>query len=743
MKSCTIYSILLIVWCCSLFSGIGYTYPAQSLEGRGFFDSLNVSLEGIWPFTWATEVEGDSLRKLAFLGCGGGVFILDVSDSSNPQVISDKITARDIIRDCYYSYDDQRLYVAAGYDGMQVWSIADPVNPAKILSYETRGPAHGIFALNNYVYVACFDSGLSIVDVSNPNSPYEIGHLTARTRTYKIKVVGDYAYLGEAFGGIFRVINVSNPGAPYEVGYCHPNCSKVDGVEVFGGYAFLACNDGGFKVIDVLDPSNPVVVDTLSTLSLTMGIALSGDRQYAYTAERNAGIRVINISDPTNVYTEGVLSLSPYYVFDVAAYGRTVLAAAAIFAVVNASNPSAPWLIGLNRYPPGNHQVIRTQGNYLYIGTQGSLRILDITDVLNPTEVGVYLLPQRDTNLKGLDVSGNYVFLGRSDGVFQILDITDPTNPRPLGSYSPCGTIEDLVVSGDYCYMVDYNSYDLTIMDISDVNNPTLIATFTLPDYNSSGIMVLGNYAYIANQFDGLYIVDITDPSNPFLVSQFNPGPGFARQLDISGDYCYLTKSPYGVKIIDISNPNNPFLVGEYGTFDSWDVVYREGTIYVTDGTRGVKMADVTDPANPVEIGYYNSSYDSVKFARKLTMNDSFPGYFFVVYYRKGLHIYKNLLYAVEEKKTALDIDGENIITVLPNPASKRVIFNIPPMKGTGFLEIFDSAGRFVRRLTIPENQRQHTEVIWNGRDEKGNKVRSGVYFGKSGGTTVKFLFVR
>ena len=203
-KFCVNRSIVvlgLLVMAPRIFLGDALKFP----ETRGFFDSLNVSLVTTWPFSWSVNVATDSVRKLAFVGCGGGVFIMDLSDSTNPYVISDGIRSRDRISSCYYSYIEQRLYVASGYDGFQAWDVVDPYNPQKILSYDTRGRAMDVYVKENYAYVACYDSGLSIIDISDPNSPYEIGHLAARTSTNAVRVIDDYAYVGESFGGVFRV----------------------------------------------------------------------------------------------------------------------------------------------------------------------------------------------------------------------------------------------------------------------------------------------------------------------------------------------------------------------------------------------------------------------------------------------------------------------------------------------------------------------------------------------------------
>lgn len=734
---------------CSVFiatQSMVFGFPLEPIDRVGFFDSLNVSLAGTWPFTWATEVASDSVRKLAFLGGGGGVFILDVSDTANPTIISDnKITTRDLVYDCYYDHQNQRLYVAGGYDGISVWNISIPNSPARILTYSTPGGATGICNQGNLVFVACKDAGFVIIDISEPNAPYQIGYLppSGTTWTYKVKVLRDHAYIGDAYGAQFRVVNISDPSNPYQVGMCYPSGGdKIQEIVISGRYAFLACNQGGFEVVDITTPSNPTIVAVLPTLYLTMGVALSGDRRYVYTAERDAGVRVIDVSDPVNPYETGVCNLSPYYVFDVSAYGRTVLTAMATFGIVGANNPSNPILMGLCRGVPGAHQSIKINGDYVYLGTQGSLQIIDISSLQTPTRVGVYLLASRDTDLRGLDVRDNYLFLGRGDDIFQILDISNPANPAPLGYCYLGNPIRDLTVAGNYAYaLADY--YYLKIVDISDANSPQVTTNFALPGYGESmGIKVAGNCAYIANYYDDLFIVDVSDPLNPSFITQFNTGLPYhqGHNLDIRGNYIYLAGGEGGIAIIDVSDPNNPFLTGVYNTANAMDVVYHHDKIYIADGHDEVEIVDVSDPANPVNAGYYNNPYLNTDFTAHLTLSENNPGYFFAAYDRRGLHIYKDLQYSIEEETKHRNAIGPEIVKIVPNPAKGCATFIVSPVR-VEKLEIYDVLGKRIRSLNVGKDSKE-ISIKWDGTNDNGLQVPSGIYFVKGRNSAAKFLFI-
>jgi len=65
---------------------------------------LNVSFVGNWPFGRSYAVTNDTIRDVCFLGSGGGVHILDVSDNSCPVKLSERIYTRGLVNGLYYDY---------------------------------------------------------------------------------------------------------------------------------------------------------------------------------------------------------------------------------------------------------------------------------------------------------------------------------------------------------------------------------------------------------------------------------------------------------------------------------------------------------------------------------------------------------------------------------------------------------------------------------------------------------------
>lgn len=145
---------------------------------------------GNWPFGHTYTVEVDSQRNLAFCGSGGGVFILDISDPLNPVKICDKIRTRDFVWSLVYEESTRRLYIAAGKAGLEIWNLADSLNPQKIGWCKTYGEVHGVDILGDYAYLAAGNAGLRIISIADPSNPEEAGFFDTPDFSEGVTVLG-------------------------------------------------------------------------------------------------------------------------------------------------------------------------------------------------------------------------------------------------------------------------------------------------------------------------------------------------------------------------------------------------------------------------------------------------------------------------------------------------------------------------------------------------------------------------
>jgi len=75
------------------------------------------------------------------------------------------------------------------------------------------GEAIGVAVAGSYAYVADGQSGLQVIDVSNPAAPAITGTVDTPEDASGVAVAGSYAYEADCASGL-QVIDVSNPAAP-------------------------------------------------------------------------------------------------------------------------------------------------------------------------------------------------------------------------------------------------------------------------------------------------------------------------------------------------------------------------------------------------------------------------------------------------------------------------------------------------------------------------------------------------
>jgi len=213
-----------------------------------------------------------------------------------------------------------------------------------------------------------------------------------------------------------------------------------------------------------------------------------------------------------------------------------------------------------------------------------------------------------------LDDTGNYAI---GAGGVSVVDVSDPLNPTEVGylTESTVNSNYGIEAKGGYAFGAGFFG-TLTVVDFNanqSPSNPQVVATL---DYTSGeGLRkpkIDGNYLYLSSEQPGdeFYSVDITDPTNPTkadTVTQSSLDRDF--EVEIVGNTALICARPSGVLVqIDVSDPTNmsalgtysdPNFVGPYGiTADG------AGTAYVVDGDgNNVIALDVTDPTNISTLG--------------------------------------------------------------------------------------------------------------------------------------------
>jgi hypothetical protein len=116
------------------------------------------------------------------------------------------------------------------------------------------------------------------------------------------------------------------------------------------------------------------------------------------------------------------------------------------------------------------------------------------------------------------------------------------------------------------------------------------------------GVIIEGNYAYVADHDSGMHIINIANPTRPVFAGRYQcPG---AIQIDIKDSIAYVADERlYSLEIVDISNPNQPELLGRFDTLEVLGVKISGDNAILGCGNDGLQVVNISDPVDPFLIG--------------------------------------------------------------------------------------------------------------------------------------------
>lgn len=277
-------------------------------------------------------------------------------------------------------------------------------------------------------------SVLSVIDITNPASPSQVGSVTLTGQLRGLAIQGNYAYIASASpGNLLYVVDITNPKAPTSVGSVA--ISDARAVSVSGKYAYVFLNNGAsssVKIVDVSTPSSPTII---GTATMDQGVCGQMDvkGKYLYAgASTNNTISIFDISDPTS-----------------------------------------PTLVS-GRYNTGGTFSIAVSGSFLYtINTSGRLAVINISDPSTPTTVTT------TTSFNGngfMQLEGRYLYMMSSSfNVIRVIDVQDPASPTQVATIPVAASAATMQIVGKYAYVTFSTNPDkLIIYELSGIETSTL-----------------------------------------------------------------------------------------------------------------------------------------------------------------------------------------------------------------------------------------------------------------------------
>ncbi|MFP4039317.1 MAG: LVIVD repeat-containing protein [Desulfosudaceae bacterium] len=619
-----------------------------------------------WPETSPNVMAGDG--TYLYHGDGEVISVYDPTDFTLQDRVTISLTGAGDIGEGEVAgtegisgvfYADGYLYVTCGSEGLRIYETTTPqegfLNPVSSADYPVikdgkRAFAKDIYVDGNYAYLAYFwltsegyDSGLEIIDVSDPTAPEWVstGKLPSsfaeikKAQAIVVSEDGKYAYIADMFNGM-GVFDISDKTDPQLTAYSYM-ASALDVAVSDDGYAYVACAGNGINVVDVGSDKITENIDNLDITAFsdyavegTKSAAVEASGDHIYVGDVNLGLVILDNSDPEGIsdsswighYSENLAGVYRVYVDeaeDMAYAGDTRNG----LVQIDVSDPAEPALVS------------------------------DAEDTATPADIDalhidiatsyVYGVDDDATTTEGIQEGLRVLFAVKSDNYVTFL---------LKGWLGTEGEARDVVADGDYVYIAD-GSDGLKIIDPglpeedADGNratenpvSPVLIGGYDESDGfsgDATGVCVANDNAYVAARAGGLQIFDVSDPTIPTLEGKNETDVTDARAVFVENNLAYVADGTEGLKIVDVSEKNDPVLRGVFEIPDGDDQDEEPGTAmdvikvgnlaYIAALNEGLQVLDVSDPDDPFYFGdrYTAVPYNEVKgvYAARSDVNDS------------------------------------------------------------------------------------------------------------------------
>ena len=287
-----------------------------------------------------------------------------------------------------------------------------------------EGSVSDVYVKEDIAYIANWDNGLVILDVSNPSEPFELGRFNESGGS-EIYVRSNLAYL--VGDHKLKIIDIANPSSPNKISEFDASGSYISGMYADFPIFYLDGGDGDFWIYNLSNPLSPSQLGHINLGDSIYNIYVSNN--IAYISYRN-GLKTIDVS--------------------------------------NSSNPTELGQFG-GDYHYSNCVV---EGNIAYLTTWSDhIDIIDVSDPSNPTKLSQFDEGGIGSLGNGIDVLHDTLYVADSRDGLELIDVSDPSKPFKYAQFHMENIyLNDMYIDFPNAYLISYEEGFL-IIDISNPSN--------------------------------------------------------------------------------------------------------------------------------------------------------------------------------------------------------------------------------------------------------------------------------
>lgn len=382
-------------------------------------------------------------------------------------------------------------------------------------------------------------------------------------------------------------------------------------------------------------------------------------------------------------------------------------------------------------------------------------------------------------------ITGATNSLTTPNGGIHILDLSNPTSPVEVGVWDSL-YVHDCYVNRDTIYAACIYQGVVAIIDVKDKAHPRVIHTFTYPNGFTHNTAITDDSRYLfttdetqspvgrLRMWDMITLKDDVEGNTNIEQTASFGSTAIVHNVFSLGNFAYASYYTEGVRVWNVTNPDTLPVVGHYDTYPNnnsanfdgaWGVYpfLPSGNLIVSDMTyglfvlsfdlaqkgyiRGVVLDSVTQsPVQGAKVTFIETNLSAWTDVNGAFALPALAGRYTLRLDRSN---YVREYYATEvTTNDTTDVAVELVPTYIVDvaggqfrPASFELHQNFPnPFNPTTTisyavegveavsLKIYNTLGQEIRTLVNERSQSGTHSVTWDGRDNTGRNVSSGIY---------------
>ncbi len=617
---------------------------------------------------------------------------------------------------------------------------------------------------------------ITILDISQREAPVVLGSFVPDLEYRDVQGSGDYLYLAMGYYGLFRY-DISDPS---NVNFKDSSMVGIHVIELQQhGQHLLALDDYNGVLLYEADADTLLPVSSLLLPYRATTFLAVDDTVYAPLHPN--GYMVSSLTDPlTPEYIEIRQSFLFGQNIEKTSRGLVLFNTASGFELIYGSGDTQTDNIYQFSNITGYGDVYQYMGrDYFAVPTES--RGFAIYDIVEPESIMIsnpafsYAYPGPITQV--MFHNGRLHVVGTSNW-YELYDLSDPSSPERTGKlinppFSPAG----VCTKGDTLFIADYET-NLYFNAVDDgTGDPEVILPlipistgigrpFIYPDYFPDGDLL---YTHNIRKINGTFRNDSTFENNLYdwtimgdvRAAVFGPsvlyvglGKGLLAAYNIT-----RFGNLEGVSTQNITGKANMMLI-------------HDSLLYIAAG--GLLTYSIADPGHPVQVDYdlRTGTVHSLEIQESWLICGADNG-IYIYSIENGLpellfsggkpamtaDLYDGILAAsdgysikiyslpvldTDDDVLPIDIAASPRIVGYPNPFNPDITLKLQNFQATGepiIVSVFNILGERVRELPVVTDYSNSTVVQWDGTDDRGQRVASGLYlFRAADGTNTATL---